>query len=143
MYTTEEKYLPFEIKVSNKPIIVVGMNPGRTRISKHSPYVWDGDTPTSNLLRKIVKPYTNIVLTNVCNYQDMSTKNVDEGMNDLAKMFKDIKPRKVICLGAYAHLAVRVLDPKCEIRKFLHPSYVVRFKKDKEEYTSKIRKELE
>lgn len=143
MYITEDKYLPLSIEVEERPVIFVGQNPGKTRKGKYSEYVWDGDTRTSNLLREAVEGYTNIVLTNVCNYQLMSTENVDEGMEDLKKMLDDLEPRKVIALGSYAYLALQVLKLDFPVKRLNHPSFIVRFNRDREEYITKIRKELE
>lgn len=142
MYMTDEKYQPLAFEVEERPIIVVGQNPGKTRKGKYSPYVWDGDTPTSNLLRNVVKPYTNLVLTNICNYQVMTKEHVTEGIEDLRKMIDELEPKKIICLGSYAHLAVASLSLDVPIVKVMHPSYIIRFNKNREEYVKKIRKEL-
>jgi len=142
MYTTEDKYLPLAIEVEERPTIIVGMNPGKTRNGKYSPYVWDGDTPTSNLLREAVESYTNIVLTNVCNYQTLTDENMRQGIEDLKQMIDDLEPKKIICLGSYAHDGINKINPICEVVKLNHPSYIVRFNKDKQEYINKIREEL-
>lgn len=151
MYTTEDKYQPLSIEVEERPTIFVGMNPGKTRKGKYSPYVWDGDTKTSNLLREAVEGYTNIVLTNVCNYQNVTISREMEGINDLIRLMRDLEPKKVICLGDYAYktvtkLYIDLMLPDfgiLNIKKFHHPSYIVRFQKDREEYINNIRKELE
>lgn len=153
MYITEDKYLPLEIEVDKYPIMFVGMNPGKTRKGKYSSHVWDGDTLTSNLLREAVEPYTNIVLTNVCNYQEVSEEKLNEGMNDLLQLVLRLKPRKIICLGDFAYKHVEELRmnggemyqryAERHVIKLPHPSYVVRFNKNRQEYINKIRKELD
>lgn len=142
MYITEDKYLPLAIEVEERPTVFVGQNPGKTRKGKYSEYVWDGDTRTSSLLREAVDGYTNVVLTNVCNYQVMSDEHLQEGLIDLQKMIEDLEPKKIVCLGGFARRHVLSLKPECKVVSISHPSYIVRFNRDKEQYINNIRSQL-
>lgn len=142
MYITEDKYLPLAIEVEERPVIFVGQNPGKTRKGKYSKHVWDGDTRTSNLLREAVDGYTNIVLTNVCNYQDMSDEHLEEGLEDLRKMIEDLEPKLIVCLGGFSRRYVLSLKPECRVVSLQHPSYVVRFNRNRQEYINNIRSQL-
>jgi hypothetical protein len=149
MYTTKDKYLPLLIKVKKNPTIIVGQNPGKTREGKYSPYVWDGDTRTSNLLREAVKGHGNLILTNICNYQKIDLDTRIEGWQDFIEMFNQYQPKKIICLGEYAFRDIEMLATTKRIRasgnsgtaiyKLQHPSYIVRFNKDREEYIKEKR----
>lgn len=77
----------------------------------------------------------------------MTHENVLEGIQELTNLIQEFQPRKIICLGNFAYRTVislvatdRIQD--VDIVKLPHPSYIVRFNKDKQEYKLKIRKEV-
>lgn len=115
----------------------MGQNPGRQRRDERTETVWEGNR-SADLVNWILDGQVNVYLTNVCNYQKVTPERVEEGMYDLRILISDLKPSVIICLGAYAHLAVASLDVKYPIRKLLHPSYIVRFNKDRDEYRHKF-----
>jgi uracil-DNA glycosylase family 4 len=124
-------------KIGDNPVLIVGQNPGRQRRGEQTNIVWEGNR-SSDLLQWVIAGQDNIYLTNVCNYQEMTPERIEEGVYDLSVLISTLKPRVIICLGAFAHLAVAQLEMKYPIRKFLHPSYIARFNKDRDEYKRKI-----
>lgn len=117
----------------NHPVLIVGQNPGRQRIGQQTGIVWEGNR-SADLLKWVIGTKTNIYLTNVCNYREMTPKNVEEGLYDLKVLIDDLQPKKIICLGGYAYLKVKKLGFDIPIQKLPHPSFITRFNKDREFY---------
>lgn len=119
------------------PVLIVGQNPGRQRKGEQTEVVWEGNR-SSDLLLDVLKDQQNIYFTNVCNYQEMTPERISEGQYDLKVLIEQLEPRLIICLGAFAHLGVVALNTDVPVRKFLHPSFIARFNKDRNEYKRKI-----
>lgn len=132
--------------LSANPTLIVGQNPGRQRLGEESHVVWEGNR-SSDFLMECLFEVPNTILTNVCLYQRMTHENVLEGIQELTNLIQEFQPRKIICLGNFAYRTVislvatdRIQD--VDIVKLPHPSYIVRFNKDKQEYKLQIRKEV-
>lgn len=132
-----ERFKEKSIYLGQNPTLIVGQNPGRQRKGEQTKTVWEGNR-SSDLLNWVLDGQRNVYLTNVCNYQEMTPELVDEGMYDLSVLIVTLQPSVIICLGAYAHLAVASFEMSYPIRKLLHPSYIVRFNKDRDEYKQKF-----
>lgn len=132
------------INVSNNPIIIVGQNPGRQRGGVTEKVCWQNNQ-SADLLCEAIKGRDNIILTNVCQYRDMTLGNLKKGVEDLERLIKEVKPRKVISLGTIASIKVLgiLLDnPSFRVISLHHPSYVVRFNNDRTEWINKLIGEL-
>lgn len=114
-------------------VLIVGQNPGRQRRNERTQVVWEGNR-SADLVNWILDGQRNVYLTNVCNYQKMTPERIEEGVHDLSVLIITLQPSVIVCLGAFAHLAVAQLEMSYPVRKLLHPSYIVRFNKDREEY---------
>lgn len=134
------KFATISIDVKENPVFIVGINPGRQRKSQQTYRVWEGNR-SGDLVMEAIDGYDNLFLTNVCNYQDaeLNEEKYEEGLEDLLKNIIELKPKRIICLGAMPHLAVRILSPPCEVVKLMHPSFIVRFNKDRKAYIKKLR----
>lgn len=128
-----EKFKNKSIGVIKNPVLIVGQNPGKQRKNEQTFTVWEGNK-SSDLLNYVIENQTNVYLTNVCNYQEMTPQRIEDGINDLRALIDELQPVKVICLGAFAHLAVCTLKLNYDVKRLLHPSYIVRFQKDREAY---------
>lgn len=126
-------------KVGKNPVFIVGQNPGKQRIGSDIGVAWEGNR-SSDLLKWVIAGQDNLYLTNVCNYRDMTSDNVNECIYDLIDDINDMKPRKIICLGNYANQKVITLwannhiPNDIKIVKLPHPSFIARFNKDREKY---------
>lgn len=130
----------FQVKyvgVTENPVLIVGQNPGRQRQGQQTGIVWEGNR-SSDLLRWVLAGQSNYILTNVCNYREITPERVLEGLEDIMQLIRIHRPRIIICLGGYAHVAMTNLDEvdyfEIQVRKLPHPSFIARFNKDREKY---------
>lgn len=152
------KYSPRDVDRTNNCTMIVGMCPGRQRKKDQNLEVFHGNR-TGDLIEKAIKGLHNIYLTNVFNTycpgaQMKDLKEViEEGIQDLTAAIKNLKPKKIICLGSVASKGVQgalkhaekafsdLKHPMPEVVTVQHPSYVIRFNKGVEAHVEKIRKE--
>ncbi len=134
------KFKDYEINLSKNPIIIVGQNPGRQRKndSTINGLSWNGNK-SADLLFECIGDLDNLLLTNICQYQDMTEEKMYNGYIDLQKKIIKLKPKLIICLGGIAFNEVDTMDVNCDVVKLLHPSYICRFQKDKASYRKNIR----
>jgi uracil-DNA glycosylase len=140
--TKEVKFNDIKFKVDKNPILIIGQNPGRQRLNEQTFNVWEGNR-SSDFLKKCLRSEINYILTNVCNYQLITDERIQEGINDIVSLVDLYKPCKIICLGNFSYQHVKkVLNNDIEITKFNHPSYIVRFNKNKETYERKLHEQF-
>lgn len=137
------KYSNRLINVGENPIIIVGQNPGRQRGGVIDPTCWKNNR-SADLLLEAIDGVDNIILTNICQYRDMTKDRIQEGVDDLKTLIDEVKPSKIIFIGELAYqkginLCFKYYVPS---KSFYHPSYINRFGKDREEYKRNLRKEL-
>lgn len=135
-----EAQVKFEIKrvgIKEHPVLIIGQNPGRQRQGEQTNIVWEGNR-SSDLLRWVLSGHTNYILTNVCNYREITPDRVLEGLEDINALIRKYRPYKIICLGGYSHVAISNLDDvdyyEIQVIKLPHPSWIARFNKDREKY---------
>lgn len=143
------KFSPKIIGPIDRPTIIVGEKPGKQRVHQQSKHSLHGNR-TGDFVHTAIEGLTNIILTNVTNslYKGDFRKDetLQEGVQELEKLFKEYLPSKVICLGAHAakyaaSISMRrhVLEKDCEVICLPHPSWVSRFHyKEKPEYIKKL-----
>lgn len=131
--------------VLNHPVLIVGQNPGRQRAGEKTHIVWEGNR-SADFLMWCLQDETNIYLTNICNYQEMTPERIEEGKTDLRVLIEQLEPKRIICLGGYSYDVVSrmyrdlLLWPVgiMNIHGLNHPSWIVRFNRDREEYKKEL-----
>lgn len=118
------------------------MNPGRQRGGNEEPICWQNNR-SADLINKIIGERENIILTNACQYREMTELTMSLGIEDLTNLIIKYKPVKVICLGVYADTVVKSIGYQMARIKFAHPSFILRFAKDVDLYTKQLREELD
>lgn len=137
------KYQKREINVKKNPIMIIGMCPGRVRKGEDL-IVFHGNR-TGDFIEEIIKPYDNLVLTNIFNYYvdgKPSEEIIENGKKQLAADIEHYKPMLIICLGHFAFNNLPELKTHTVITKVTHPSWFLRFNKNKEEYKKMFRELL-
>lgn len=130
------------IRVANnsRPVMIVGECPGKQRKKDQTFEVFHGNR-TGDFVEKMIEGFTNLILTNVCNFQKPHTyRETAYQIRQLKILILEHNPHKIICLGAIAQMVVR--DLGFSITGFSHPSHVLRFNLQPEEYLKKIRNEI-
>jgi uracil-DNA glycosylase len=137
------KFSPRFIEPLLAPVMIVGLCPGRQRKKDQNFLVFHGNR-TGDLVEEIIKDQDNIILTNTSNWikQDQHKLSAHEGAKDLIDIVSRFKPRKIICLGTYAFNFVNDRGFTVPIVHLPHPSWVLRFNKDKNNYIKKFKHEL-
>lgn len=141
-----EKY---RIKIIGKidhPTLIIGQSPGNQRKNTFDGVCWHGNK-SADLLNEAIDGYSNIILTNICQYREINETNLLEGMNDIIRLIITFKPKTVLCLGNYAwENAEKIRTNGGEIYqryakfdKLDHPSYIVRFNKDRQQWINNLR----
>lgn len=117
------------------PILIVGQNPGKQRKNEETSIVWEGNK-SADLLKWVLAGRDNIYLTNICNYREMTPEHIQEGLYDLGILIEQLQPRQIVCLGGISYNYVSKLFEwtDIDIVKLPHPSFIVRFQKDREQY---------
>jgi uracil-DNA glycosylase len=132
------KFQNKKINIIKNPIFIIGINPGNQRKFEQTNIVWEGNR-SADFLLSILQNIDNLFLTNLYNYQDKCIKKyIIDGLNDLQKNINLYNPNKIICLGNIVFYYVQKLKYDKKIINFYHPSYILRFKKDKIKYKNKI-----
>ena len=106
-------FKPREINVTNNPVFIIGMSPGKQRRKDCNKEVFHGNR-TGDFVEQIIEieGINNIFLTNVLNFtvgEPIKEKYIKDGLEELSDDLKRLKPYKVICLGNFAHLSVSKL----------------------------------
>ncbi len=131
-------------KINNKePIMIVGICPGKQRKNKQNQLVFSGNR-TGDFIEKILKNGTNIYLTNIFNYlidKKITLEIVQNGLEELRDDILTLKPYRIIALGNFAYNYCKEIT-NISIIKLYHPSYILRFNKNKMEYIKKFNKLL-
>ncbi len=132
----ETLYKPLEHKVTENPIFVIGTCPGKTKDKEK--IVFKGNR-TGDFVQKWIKDKENIYLTNVFNKWIDYTPDeeiIKEGLVKLEEDIERLNPSKVFLLGAFAfkHCSGLMKRYKLNNHNFLHPSYILRFCGDHQEY---------
>lgn len=136
------------IQVGASPTIIVGQNPGKQRKSALLPgFAWDGN-PSADLLWEAISGTPNLVLTNVWQYQWAETEGelqLAEGVSELHDLIQALKPRRVIALGqlAYETCIALYFTHTPPVARLEHPSYVVRFKRDRLDWIYRLQLEID
>lgn len=141
---TEESQVKFIDKsLGYRPggAILVGINPGRQRLNERTGVAWEGNK-SADFLLSCLDGAENILLTNVCNFQNMDRYQMVQGIRDLKWNLVAMDPGIVICLGEVPMKVVMSLEYRFNVHKLPHPSYIVRFNKDKKKYRDDLRKLL-
>lgn len=144
MLNRYEASTPRKIFVTKNPTFIVGQNPGHEKDFTHSGFAWERNR-SAKFLAESIDDYINLFLTNVCPYIDLTPVNISRGVEILVKDVQEYSPKKIICLGSVAYDNVMILkdthriNPNTEIFRLDHPSYVLRFKKDKRKWDRDIR----
>lgn len=136
------KFKTKQIMLGKSPVFIVGLNPGKQRKGHETGVVWEGNR-SGDYLTDVLERYevVNVYLTNICNYQKPDEEKSLEGVVDLVRDVERLRPRKIIALGDYVYA---VLSKNCPVNlvKVLHPSYVLRFNRDRSEYEKQLIKEI-
>jgi uracil-DNA glycosylase len=122
----------------DRPVFLVGINPGHNRDGTHTGTVWEKNR-SARLLNEAIEGLTNLYFTNVSNYTTLTDEHLREGLSDLKKDISLYKPSKIVCLGKDAFGYVSKLDAQSQIIRIAHPSYIARFNKDKEMWIKMLR----
>ena len=135
------KFQDKQINVTTKPVMLVGQNPGKARTGPDTGIVWESNR-SADLLNEIVEGISNLYLTNLVNYQIINPAVIEEGLEDLTQTIKTYSPSKIICLGglSYRYVTKLVNDLGLDIPVFglRHPSFIVRFNKDRDAYANEL-----
>lgn len=150
------KFKPREIGLSKTKFtatMIVGICPGHQRKKDQNLFVLSGNR-IGDLVDEAIKNHNNIYMTNIFNdyYPEIKDKKypetaVNEGKNQLVKNINRIQPKKIICLGTYALKHATECVKKCKVKRpsicmILHPSYIIRFNKDRNKWKQQLQKEL-
>lgn len=118
------------------------MCPGKQRKRVKKKPVFHGNK-TGDFVEEILKDEENIFLTNVFNkYIDKITDTIiSNGVYALQRDIEQQKPALIICMGRFAekHIAKLQIE-NIPIISIVHPSYIIRFGKDKNIYKQTILK---
>jgi hypothetical protein len=142
------KHYNNEINVEdkNKIILIVGERPGTVkkycpRSGNYIAFDSESKNKTALFVNRVIKQTKNIILTNAINYSLDKEKITEElknkGIEELDKLIKEIKPIKIITLGAIARDSIKKLNIKDYI-SLRHPSYVIKFDIGKEDYEKQL-----
>lgn len=143
MTSISEKFEAKSLGELNKPVFIVGQCPGKQRKDEQTRVVWSGNR-SGKFISEILQGKTNIYLTNILNYHvdgAISDELVVKGISELQHDIEKLNPRKIICLGNFAgdtiknKLPLKIYIPIVILN---HPSYILRFNKDKNAYTRKL-----
>lgn len=134
-------------KIGNGTVFLIGWCPGKQRKKDNNFEVFHGNR-TGDFIEKMIADCKSVYLTNVFNYyvDEITDEMYDQGLKELKEDILALKPYKCILLGRVASLRVRKLCSEMNLKVSLtdleHPSYVLRFNKDKDIYTTKLKKVL-
>lgn len=133
------KFNPVSIGELNRPVFIVGQCPGKQRKKDKNCEVFYGNR-TGDFIRDILKDKTNIYLTNVFNYyvDKIDKEIIDKGLKELLNDVLTYNPQKIICLGNFSFDCISKVVKNREVFRLVHPSFILRFNKDKEKYKKQL-----
>lgn len=135
------KFKSMRVGVGKNPVFVVGQCPGRQRKKNETFNVWEGNR-SGDLMQEIIKGLDNIFLTNIVNVWsdgEIAPGQIQDGLNELTRDVKDMEPVGIMCIGAFAKRHVETSIKHKNIAFAKHPSYIIRFGKNREKYMSEVR----
>lgn len=141
------KFKTRNINITKNPIFIIGQCPGNQRKADSNKQVFHANR-TGDFIEKIIKNKKNIYLTNLFNYLidgDITDEIIKKGLSELIKDIKKYKPRKLIVLGNIAFNAINKSTSAyttLPITSMRHPSFILRFNKDKRWYKTRLLKEI-
>ena len=140
---TEVKFQPYGTELAQGSItVVVGQNPGRQRNGEQNNVAWCGNR-SGDLMMEVAARIPNLYLTNVCNYQEMNNDRIQEGLRDIRNFLLMNRVDKIVCLGLFAYENIKSIDTgNIPVKVFHHPSFVLRFNKNPEQYKRRLKMEL-
>ena len=140
------KYETRTINITNNPTFIVGQCPGKTTkkalIKQNNKYQVFSGNQTGTLVNEIIKNNKNLYLTNIFNYytnEAITQEIINQGLQELQEDIYKYQPATIICLGKFAEKHVKTLQTTAQVYVITHPSYVLRFQMNKEEYTKNFR----
>lgn len=130
----------YNIQDTAKLVFLVGMCPGRQRISARNFLALQGNK-TGDLVSEAIQGIPNIYLTNIFN---VLTKNptkemIARGLFKLKEDIADLEPVKIVLLGRWTEEQFLKLELDKPYIALEHPSFILRFNKDKAEYLMRLR----
>lgn len=137
------KHSTIEMNVIKNPVFIVGQCPGRPKKSDISPKVWQGNR-AGKVMQEIVKDFENLYLTNIMNYYvkgKIQKDQLETGISELVDDIEKFRPKSIVCFGDFAYKQIIDVTP-INAFKVIHPSYVLRFKLNKEEYIKMCRQTI-
>lgn len=125
---------------------IVGFGPGKQRRNEQSGIVWEGNK-SGDIMQEIIKGKKDLFLTNAQNVWtdgEITDEMWEKGFRSLQANVNLKKPKKILAFGGVAaKMCHRLkLPEKCEIVEFVHPSYIVRFNKDRDEYIKAVKETI-
>lgn len=141
-YGPEVKAVPRNVGMKKDPIFIIGQNIGHEGDGSHTGTVWEKNK-SALLVNEIIGDRENLFLTNICNYTVVTPDRLREGIEDIKTAMLIYGCKKVICLGSIAYQNLIMFDTKARIVHFAHPSFIIRFNKDRDKYIRTMRGELD
>ena len=126
------------------PVFIIGISPGKQRKGNKNYIVWEGNR-SGDFLFNSLKDINNLYFTNMSNYINPTAEELYSGIRELRLDIAFYKPRLVILLGNKTlALCCTHIVPFHSINMcyFQHPSYILRFNKDKVKYINSIREAI-
>jgi len=149
-----EYFKPREWNIENDfaVIFIVGLYPGNIRKSCKEKLVFHGNK-SGDFIEKILKNERDLYITNLCNIKitdetsdTLKYRLLDIGRKILLNDIKDANPLKILCLGKDVKhdvdIIIKKLNMNIPVIEIEHPSYILRFNKNKVKYKNKILHEL-
>ena len=154
--TANDPSIKFELRrvgSAANPIFFVGVAPGRQRKKEQTRKAWEGNK-SSDLMNDATKHCKNAVYTNISNEYIPTRKiSIDDdaiiaGSKKLASLILHYKPHKILLFSTFTARAFKKhvqsnaqLSTHIEntaIIELQHPSYVLRFNKDKTAWIKEV-----
>lgn len=127
--------------------MIIGFGPGKQRKTEQTLNVWEGNK-SGDIMQEILKGRKDYFLTNAQNWyvhaDVVPEKCWEDGFKELQADTDRIQPVRILAFGNVAAKAAhRLTVPKeCKIYEFVHPSYIVRFNKDRKKYIKEVQEAL-
>ena len=137
-----DKKIPKLIGVTNRPTIIVGEKPNKTRMPTIHALIGN---LTGDFVEEAIEGKTNLILTNVVNvlyHGRFDNTYLGDGLLELLHLFETHQPKQVICLGGIAQKWVASIwrPSDCALVNLPHPSWVNRFRnKDRIDYVQALK----
>lgn len=138
------KFKTKSIKLGKNPIFIVGLCPGKQRRGSKTHIVWEGNR-SGDFINTTVQNKSNIYLTNLFNYSletKITRKILETGLKELRKDIETMLPCKIVCLGVVSYSEIKKMNLGIPLFKLEHPSYILRFNKNREKYINKLNEVL-